>query len=176
MDKFYFKEVQRFHTRWVWAGVIAVNLLLIYAIVQQALLGISFGPKPLPDLALFFLELVPLLLFIFLCSIRLRTSYDSIGIHYRYLPFQFRTTTIEWHQLSDAYMRGYNSLLEYGGWGVRKGVASTGMAINTSASSNKGLQLRFPNGKLLLIGTRYPGEIEKIISRVMTEGRINRSL
>ena len=176
MDKLDFKEVQRFRTYWAWVGVIAANLLFTYAIVQQVLLGISFGPKPLPNLALFLLELVPLLLFIFLCSIRLRTSYDSTGIHYRYLPFQFRTTTIEWHELSDAYMRGYNSLLEYGGWGIRKGTASTGMAINTSASSNKGLQLRFPNGSSLLIGTRYPGEIEKIISRVMTEGRINRGV
>lgn len=41
-----FSEIQRFRLKWAWAGVIAVNGLFIYAIVQQVILGKPFGNKP----------------------------------------------------------------------------------------------------------------------------------
>ena len=176
MSNIQFNEVQGFRLRWVWAGVIALNLLFIYAIVQQVFLGKPFGPKPAADMVLVLMEGVPLILFFFLRSIRLKTCMDDSGIHYRFTPFQFKTIHIEWHELSDAYMREYNSFYEFGGWGIRRGSAKSGTAINTSASGKRGLQLRFGNGKLLLIGTKKPAEMEKIINQIMAEGRINRRI
>jgi hypothetical protein len=171
-----FKEVQRFKTWWVWLAVAVFNILFIYAIVQQIFLGTPFGPKPAPDYVLIVVELFLLLLFIFLISIKLKTGITETGVYYRFIPFQFTETVIEWHELKDAYIREYNSFHEYGGWGIRTGASKTGKAINTSASSNKGLQLQFNDGKLLLIGTRKPEEIQLILDTVIASGKINRGV
>jgi len=176
MSKIDFKEVQRFKTWWAWLAVGAFNVLFIYAIVKQIFLGIAFGPKPAPDFVLVLVELVLLLLFIFLVSIKLKTRITDTGIYYWFIPFQFKETLIEWHELKDAYVRSYDSFHEYGGWGIRTGSIKTGKAINTSASSNQGLQLQFNDGKLLLVGTKRPDEIQLIIDAVLASGKINRGV
>ncbi len=169
-----FNEIQRFRIRWAWLAAAAMNGLFIYAIIQQVILGKPFGNKPAPNIILIAIELFFLLFLVFLFSIRLKTSFNTEGIRYRFYPFQFKTTTIEWHELSDAYIREYSSLFEYGGWGIRQGSPKTGRAINTSESCNKGLQLRFRDGKLLLIGTKNPAAIQKILDEVIIAGKINR--
>lgn len=171
-----FSEVQRFRIKWAWAGVIAINGLFLYAIVQQVIFGKPFGTKPAPDFALIVIEVFFLLLLFFILSIRLKTSYNGEGIQYRFTPFQFKTTFIYWHELTDAYIREYNSLYEYGGWGIRFGTAKSGRAINTSESCNKGLQLQFKDGKLLLIGTKSPDEIQQLLDEVFAAGKINRGI
>lgn len=171
-----FSEVQRFRIKWAWAAVIAVNGLFIYAIVQQVILGKPFGTKPAPDFALILVEIFLLLLLFLILSIRLKTSYNEEGVTYRFFPFQFKTTVIHWHELSDAYIREYNSLYEYGGWGIRFGSAKSGKAINTSESCNEGLQLQFKNGQLLLIGTKDPDAIQKILDSITAAGKINRGV
>ena len=176
MNSFEFNEVQRFRVWWAWVGVIALNLLFIYAIIQQVILGKPFGSKPASDLTLILIELGPILLIYFLFSIKLVTTIDTAGIHYRFFPFQLKTRSIGWDELRDAYMREYNSFHEYGGWGIRIGSAKTGNAVNTSASGKVGLQLQFKDGKLLLIGTKQPGAIEKIISEIIASGKINRGI
>lgn len=171
-----FNEVQRFKTKWAWLGVAALNIVFIYAIIQQLIMDKPFGSKPAPDYVLIIVELVLLLLLLFLVSIRLKTRINNTGIYYRFYPFQFKETLIEWHELKDAYIRQYNSFHEYGGWGLREGRKDTGNAINTSASSNRGLQLVFNDGKFLLIGTARPAEMEKLIEAVVASGKINRGI
>ena len=169
-----FQETQRFRIRWAWLVIIALNGLFIYAIIQQLILGHPFGNKPAPNVVLIVIELFFALFLSFLFTIRLTTSFDGNGIQYRFYPFQFKTTCIAWHELSDAYIREYSSLYEYGGWGIRQGSPKKGKAINTSASCNKGLQLRFRDGKMLLIGTKDPDAIQKILDEVIVAGKINR--
>ena len=176
MNTINFKEEQRFKVWWAWLGVVALNLLFIYAIVQQVIIGKSFGTKPVADYVLILIEVLLLLLFLFLLSIKLKTRITDEGIFYRFYPFQFKEQTIEWHELRDAYIRQYNSLYEYGGWGIRYGSPKVGQAVNTSSSSSKGLQLQFINGKLLLIGTARPEELQLIIDSVMAFGKINRAV
>lgn len=174
MNPIDFTEIQRFKIWWAWIAVAALNILFVYAFVQQVILGKPFGTKPAPDLVLVFIGSFFLLFLLFLISIRLKTRINSNGIGYRFYPFQFKETCIEWHELNDAYIREYNSFFEYGGWGIRTGGGKFGKAINTSSSSNKGLQLEFNDGKLLLIGTCRPDEIKLIIDAVIASGKINR--
>ncbi len=171
-----FKEVQRFRLWWAWVAVAALNVLFIYAVVQQVILNKPFGTTPAPDYILIIVALFFLLFLWFLRSIKLKTSMNDTGIYYRYYPFQFSETLIEWHELKDAYIREYNSLHEYGGWGIRYGSNKTGKAINTHSSSNRGLQLQFNTGKLLLIGTQRPDELQLIITSVIAMGKINRGV
>ena len=174
MKEIVFSETQKFKTLWAWLAVLALNILFIYAIVQQMIFGVPFGTKPAPDFVLIIVEFFLLCLLIFLLSIKLKTRITGEGIFYRFYPFQLKERQIAWHELSDAYMRDYNSFQEYGGWGLRTGSPKTGKAINTSASSNRGLQLRFGDGRLLLIGTKRPDEIQIIIDKIIQAGKINR--
>ncbi len=167
-----FYEVQRFRVWWAWTAVAALNILFAWAIVQQVFLGIPFGDKPASNFVLFLLEAVVLLFLVFLFSIRLKTTVDAYGIQYRFYPFQTATTNIEWSELSDAYMREYNSFYEYGGWGIRVGARANNRAINTTASGSEGLQLEFKDGSLLLIGTARPDELRKVIDVQKDSGRI----
>jgi hypothetical protein len=176
MNNIEFYEVQRFKTWWAWLGAGSLNLLFVYAIVQQVILGSPFGSKPASDLVLVLIGLFFFLILLFLFSIKLKTEITDRGIQYRFYPFQFKETVIEWHELKDAYIREYNSFHEYGGWGIRTGTRKAGNAINTSASGNQGLQLRFNNGRLLLIGTRKPDEIRLILEAVISSGKINRGI
>jgi len=176
MQTINFSEVQRFKLWWAWALTGAFNLLFIYAIVQQMILDIPFGTKPAPDLVLIIVEIFLLVLLAFLMSIKLRTRINETGIAYRYYPFQFKETVIEWHELKDGYMRQYQSLYEYGGWGARTGTDKAGKAINIWGSGNIGLQLQFNDGKLLLIGTKKPKEIQTILDAVIAAGKINRGI
>lgn len=176
MNTIYFKETQRFKNWWAWLAVAALNVLFIYAIVQQVIIGKGFGPKPAPGYVLILVEVFLLLFLFFLMSIKLKTKITDTGIYYRFYPFQFKEIIIEWYELRDAYIRHYNSFYEYGGRGLRTGTEKTGKAVNTSASSDQGLQLEFINGKLLLIGTRKPAEIQTIIDTMMAVGKINRGV
>jgi hypothetical protein len=176
MSEYAFSETQGFRTRWAWAAVIVFNVFFLYAIIQQVVMGKPFGSKPASNETLVLIGLVPFVFLLFLLSIRLKTSYDTEAIHYRFYPFQFKTTTIGWRELQDAYLRDYRSFYEYGGWGIRKGSVKYGDAINTSASCRTGLQLVFHNGKKLLIGTREPEQIKKILEKVIAEGKINRQV
>lgn len=176
MQPINFKEVQGFKIKWAWLAVIAFNIVFIYALVQQVILGNTFGSKPAPDYVLMIIESGLLILLLFLFSIRLKTKITDTGIYYRFYPFQFKETVIEWHELKDAYLREYNSMYEYGGWGIRTGTDKTGRAINTSASGKIGLQLQFTDGKLLLIGTKKPEKIQSILDVVIAAGKINRSI
>lgn len=171
-----FEEVQRFRVWWAWLGVIALNILFVYAFVQQVILGIPFGSKPASNLVLVLIMTGPLLLMIFLVSIKLKTTIDDTGIRYRYFPFQLKTVVIEWNELNDAYIREYNSFHEYGGWGIRTGSQKKGRAINTSESCDQGLQLQFNDGSLLLIGTKRPEAIREIIEEKIKSGKINRRI
>jgi hypothetical protein len=167
-----FKETQRFKRWWVWASLIAVNGIFTYAIVQQIIFGKPFGNTPMTNTNLLLISFVPISVFVFVISIRLDTSIGITGIRYRYYPFQFKETIIQWEDLSEAYMRRYNSFYEYGGWGIRVGNTKINKAINTSASCNIGLQLEFKNGSSLLIGTRRPKDIKEILDQLAAEGKI----
>src|SRR5262245_24535268 len=90
MNSELFSETQKFKTWWAWIIVLAMNILFIYAIIQQVLLGKPFGEKPAPDWVLILVELFLLLLFLFLVSIKLKTRITDTGIYYRFYPFQFK--------------------------------------------------------------------------------------
>lgn len=172
MNKTEFSEVQGFRVWWAWAAIIALNILFLYAIIQQVIIGIPFGSKPASNLGLILLEFASLTFLYFLFSIRLKTTINDEGIRYRFYPFQTSSTTIGWNELTDAYMRQYNSFYEYGGYGIRVGSEKNSRAINTSASCTEGLQLEFKDGKLLLIGTTRPEEIKEIIERQISSGKL----
>ncbi|RNC85154.1 MAG: hypothetical protein ED556_10190 [Winogradskyella sp.] len=75
-----------------------------------------------------------------------------------------RFKIIKWSEIDKAYIRKYDALSEYGGWGLKGGALwnkAKGTAINISGDI--GIQLELKNGKKLLIGTQQKDKSERTI-------------
>ncbi|PQJ76096.1 hypothetical protein BTO13_02445 [Polaribacter gangjinensis] len=85
-------------------------------------------------------------------------------MHYQFFPFHFSDRKISWNEISKAYVRTYDPIGEFGGWGLKGGNIfnkSKGKAINVSGDI--GIQLELKNGKKLLIGTQKEAEAKSVL-------------
>ena len=73
------------------------------------------------------------------------------------LKFKF----YDWKNISKSYIRQYQPIIEYGGWGIRIGLFGKGRAFNVRG--NKGLQLEFKDNNKLLIGSNNSEELERVL-------------
>ncbi len=97
-------------------------------------------------------------------AMRLRTRITDEGVHVRFWPFHLRGDVFfPWEKIQKAYVRTYNPLFEYGGWGLRYGF-SHGKAYNVWG--NKGLQLELADGKKVLIGTQDPEGLKAALEKL----------
>ncbi len=87
-----------------------------------------------------------LLITILFIVARLETAMDKEGISVRFFPFHRHFRQYKWEEISHVFIRKYNPLGEYGGWGIRFGIGGK-KAFNVSG--NKGIQLTFINGSRL---------------------------
>ncbi len=159
-----FNEQQRFKQVWILLLMLVVSIPILIGFLRQVVMGEPFGDKPISDLGVTIMLLFIALVNYFIFSIRLETIVDQNGITYRFFPFHFSTKTIAWDQVSKAYIRKYNPILEYGGWGIRWGAFGKGDAYNIAG--NMGLQLELKSGKKLLFGTQRSDELDRVIEQL----------
>ena len=50
-----FKESQKFTQWWLWLIILSINILPLFGIYKQIILGEPFGDKPVSDVGLFLL-------------------------------------------------------------------------------------------------------------------------
>lgn len=160
MSAIRFAEKQYFRQWWILIAIIPAPVIIIVAIIQQMVLGKPFGNNPAPDSVLIITALVVILPSLLFFLVRLETKIDETGIYYRLFPFHLKKRRIGWNEISEAYIRKYNPIGEYGGWGL-KGGRKSGKAINVSG--NMGMQLILKDGKKLLIGTSQPEQLRYIL-------------
>ena len=101
---------------------------------------------------------------IFMISkVTLHTRIDEKGIHYRFSPLHRKQYAIVWSDMSNIYVRKYNAIAEYGGWGYKGNILrSSGRAYNIRG--NQGIQIELTNGKKILIGTQKEIEAERVLN------------
>lgn len=92
---------------------------------------------------------------------KLETKIDQKGISYKFFPFT-GTKNITWDKVKSAEIREYNSLMEFGGYGIRLG--SKGTAYNVAG--NMGLQVEMKTGKRILFGTQKEEELAKLLKEL----------
>ncbi|APY09596.1 hypothetical protein BWZ20_04820 [Winogradskyella sp. J14-2] len=95
-------------------------------------------------------------------------------MYYKFFPFQFKSKLIEWQEINKAYVRNYDAITEFGGWGLKGGALwnkSKGRAINVSGDI--GIQLQLKNGKKLLIGTQKKEEAMRVLEAYKTKLNTN---
>ncbi|WP_299110184.1 hypothetical protein [uncultured Tenacibaculum sp.] len=151
-----FKEEQRFIQLWL-IVLLAVSTIVPLVIVIREYLNDKTSLYN-------FLATLALILFAtgFIFFFKLKTRIDEYGIHYQFFPFHLKSRLIKWSFVKKAYIRKYDAISEYGGWGLKNLFwKKNGRAINVSG--NIGIQLEFVNGKKLLIGTLKEQEATSVL-------------
>ena len=156
-----FKEEQRFTQTWL------IVLLAVSVIVPITLIvNTYFKENSNMSTNEFVLTILGILVSIsFVFFFKLTTRIDEVGIHYQFFPFHFSLKTINWNKINKAYVRTYDPITEYGGWGLKGGSLwnkKKGTAINVSGDI--GIQLELSNGKKILIGTKKENEAKQVLS------------
>jgi hypothetical protein len=155
-----FKEEQRFTQIWIIVLIIISGLVPVLIILSNYLEDNSSISTVNLFSTIGITVLVSGLIFLF----KLKTRIDEKGIHYKFFPFHFKLKTISWSDIEKAYVRKYDAITEYGGWGLKGGFfwnKSKGTAVNVSGDI--GIQLELTNGKKLLIGTKLEEEAKQVI-------------
>ncbi|MFP4845516.1 hypothetical protein [Winogradskyella sp. PE311] len=155
-----FKEEQRFNQLWL-------IILMVVSIIMP--IGIILGTYIKNPKSYSTTELIGLLgLVVFAACIifffKLSTRIDQTGIYYKFFPFHLKYKHINWSEINKVYVRTYDAINDYGGWGLRGGALwnkSKGKAINISGDI--GIQLDLINGKKLLIGTQKKVDAERVL-------------
>ena len=113
-----FTETQKFRQWWLWAILLAIMAFSFYSVYNS--ISEARGEE---DTFLYVQVLVavigPLLVGALFYFMRLETRVDSTGIYYRFFPIHLTEQTILWDEVASVTLRKYNSLKEYGGWGLR---------------------------------------------------------
>ncbi len=90
----------------------------------------------------------------------LQTEYHTEGLYIKYIPFRWRWKFISSEEITTAYIRTYDPIGEYGGWGIKRMDKKTGWCYNTRGKT--GLQLILTDGSKILIGTQHPDDLTPI--------------
>ncbi|MFS4467600.1 hypothetical protein [Maribacter sp. 2210JD10-5] len=158
-----FKEEQRFDHWWIKLVNFGLLAFLIYCAYNWYFLKKSVGNVEVNNYigqATVFISFVLPVLYLY--SIKVKTIIDEAGIHYQFFPLHFTPKIIRWNEIHRCYVREYNPLKEYGGWGYRNPFGKN-KAINVKG--NQGIQIALKSGKKLLLGTQKEKDASKVIER-----------
>ena len=155
-----FIEEQKFTQSWLFIGlafgliVVTMPIIKDWAHISQG----SFG-EMLNDFGGILIILLVFTLFIFF---KLKTRIDEKGVYYQYLPFHFSYRFLPWNSISKCYVRNYDAIFEYGGWGLKFSFRKS-KGKSFTVKGDVGLQLELMDGKKILIGTQKKEEIQRTI-------------
>ncbi len=159
--KVLFSETQYFRQWWVWVILIGVDVLFAYALVSQVFFETSFGDKPMTNGGIIITFIMVVLITLLFALMRLHIEIREDGIYYAFFPFYFSMHHKPWSDINKVYVRQYNALTEFGGWGVRYSVAGRGRALNVRG--NMGIQMELVNGRRFLLGIQKADEAQQAL-------------
>ena len=164
-EKIIFYEKQRLSQWWLWLLVILVQLVPI---------GINFGKiysAGLADNHMILFSTVGsslIVLFVSHCliySVKLETKITEQGVYVRMFPLGFSFKFYPFSNMTAYYVRKYHPVREYGGWGYKGRHNNRSLSIR----GDRGLQLEFPNGNKLLIGTQKDQELLEVLKSLQSK-------
>ncbi len=153
-------EEQRFNQPLVIIGLSIAFIVVSFSVINkwENVLQGSFGKK-IGILSGLLVILAVAILFVYL---KLKTRIDEKGIQYQYKPLHFSYRLITWKSISKCYIRNYNGISEYGGWGIKFSFRKKkGKSFTTKG--NIGLQIELKNGSKILIGTQKKEELQRVL-------------
>lgn len=156
-----FKESQKFTQSWV---IILLTISFIVTIISLSKEWSKKLDKSLSsNLDLLLALAVFILVISFMLILKLKTRIDNEGIKYQFYPIHLKFRTITWNKIEKVYVRKYNPITEYGGWGLKGCIISRSRGTAYNVSGNIGIQLELKSGKKILIGTKQKLKAEQVL-------------
>ena len=155
----YFHEEQRFS----WWIAVVVGLVTIPAILTVVPLATR---RPEAIGAILLGPIVVTFVLGLLALAKLVVDVDDRGIHVSF-HYLWPTRHIALADVRRAHATTYNSLVDYGGWGVR--LSLKGWAFNTGGG--EGVLVETRSGDRVMIGSRRAGELASAIARAVADRR-----
>ena len=158
-EKVLFYEKQRLTQWWLWLILVVVQLVPISLNFRKLYLtGLTDKPEILfSTVGTWLIVFVLSLLLIY--SIKLETRITEKGVYVRMFPLGFSFKFYPFSNMVAYYVRKYHPVREYGGWGYKGRHNNRSLSIR----GDRGLQLEFPNGNKLLIGTQKHQELLEVL-------------
>jgi hypothetical protein len=157
---FNFYEKQRFTSKLLLGALMFVELGLIYILIEQELSGRLWGMKPVNPFILFgilFFVTTPLIT-LFLIT-RFDTVINDDGIFYRWRPYNRSYSIYDWSAIRTV------SIVEMKGVRIGKSGSLKG-GERHHLGGKFGMQLETKSGKIKILGTHRPEELNRILVRV----------
>lgn len=159
-----YQEVQKVKNKWIWGLTALLTIVFICSFFEQIILENPVGSNPAPDWLILILGLLPLSGLLLIFYIKFIIQIDEDCISYQFYPFHRNPKELQWKDIDKLYIRKYNPIAEYGGWGIRTLSFKKNIAYNISG--NMGLQIELKNGKKILLGTQNNDELEQVINQI----------
>ena len=158
-EKVLFYEKQRLTQWWLWLILVVAQLIPMFINFRKLYLaGLTDKPEILfSTVGIWLLVFVLSLLLIY--SIKLETKITEQGVYVRMFPLGFSFKFYPFSNMTAYYVRKYHPVREYGGWGYKGRHNNRSLSIR----GDRGLQLEFPNGNKLLIGTQKHQELLEVL-------------
>ncbi len=164
MYKVFYEEEQKFNNKAIWLLLSGLSIVFFYILFEQLFLDKTIGTNRAPNSFLIFMGLIPLAGIFLFSKTKLKTRIDTDGIHFQYFPFHKTERHLKWDEISEFYVRKYNPIMEYGGWGIRIVFSKRNIAYNVSG--NRGLQIVLTNNRKILLGTQNHEHLQYITTQL----------
>lgn len=141
----------------------------VFALFSQFVLKEPYGDKPMSDNGL--LLTVTLVMVVLIASgyllfgSKLIVQVTNQAVSFTFWPYFRKPKSYSKIDIDRFEIRKYKPIIEYGGWGVKRGKKSIGKAFNVSG--NIGLQLYLKNGRKVLIGTQRDSALLRAMKKMM---------
>jgi hypothetical protein len=105
-------------------------------------------------------------LVLIIANIKMVTQIRDDGIYVRFPPFQPGFKKFLWKDIKQVYIRRYDALSEYMGWGIKIGPMGRGYIVG----GNMGIQIVLNNNYSVLIGTQQSEKVDAILKKIGFSG------
>jgi hypothetical protein len=134
--------------------------ILMGIVLLALVISLLFQKGRLTDYNKLLIVLLPILLVVnIILASRLITQIRSNGIYVRFPPWQSKFAVFNWTDIAEIYVREYEGVKEFMGWGIRYAPRRMGYIVSASSC----IEVILKNGSTLIITTQRPQEMKTIL-------------
>jgi len=142
--------------------MVSILMIVLYTFFQMTVLGVNWMilAALFPSVALF------LFLVVFFRRLNLHIRADEQALEFRFSPVQKEYQVIEWKFVDKVEIRQTSPIRRLAGWGILYGKTRV-----YSIGGHEGVELTFPNGLKLFLGSSRAQELERLVRTCRNKAR-----
>jgi len=158
VENVYINEIQSFR----WLALVPGLVTLLFAVLCyfQIVLKKQVGNRPAPSwlLVVFFLFTATVTAMLGLQKLTLSITNKAVYINFGVFASK---QVIPLTDIKSIAVRKYNGPGEFSGWGVKSNAHEQSYTV----SGDEGVEIILKNGKMILVGTQKPKEMQRVINQ-----------